>query len=245
VSKVPIWASPPPGSRKPRFTRDQIATAALEIADKEGFEELSMRRIAEALGAGTMTLYYYVRTKEDVLSLMDDALMGEVVARSHPLPKGWRAAVETIARATVQTYTRHSWALVGLEGARVGPHNLRHIEQSLEAVETLPLPLAGKLELLSIVDDFVFGTVLREREMDVVDSRTAGVLNLMSKEILASGDYPRLSKLIGNREPIEAFAEFAIHMTKHDRFERGLAMLLDGFTAMYRLDRPAKKRRKR
>jgi AcrR family transcriptional regulator len=52
-----------PRSRKRRLTREQIARVALKIADAEGFEAVSMRRIAEALGAGTMTLYYYVRTR--------------------------------------------------------------------------------------------------------------------------------------------------------------------------------------
>src|ERR1043165_2465523 len=89
----PIWVHPAPGSRRPKLTREQIATCALAIADAEGFDAVSMRRIAEELGVGTMTLYYYVRTKDDLLALIDDALMAEVVARTVPLPGGWRPAV--------------------------------------------------------------------------------------------------------------------------------------------------------
>ena len=238
MSNVPIWARPPPGSRKPRFTRDQIAAAALAITDKEGFDALSMRRIAEALGAGTMTLYYYVRTKDDLLSLMSDALMAEVVAHSTPLPGHWRAALETIAHATRDTFARHPWALHELEGVRSGgPNELRHIEHSLAAVESLPLPVAVRLELISIVDDFVFGSVLSNREQLAIDPSATRAINDLTKQHLSSGDYPHLESLIAGREPSEAFVDFATKMAATGRFERGLAMLLDGFAAKYGLPR--------
>ncbi len=153
MSKGPIWAVAAPGSRKPRFSREQIAKTALALADSEGFEALSMRRVAEELGAGTMTLYYYVRTKEDLLTLVEDALMGEIAEACEPLPKAWRAAVTKLARATRATCTRHAWALRAVTGLRVGPNGLRHIEQSLQAVAGIDLPLEQKLAILSIVDD--------------------------------------------------------------------------------------------
>ena len=52
---------PAPGERRPGYTRDQIVAAAIAIADAEGYEAVSMRRLATELGAGTMTLYHYVR----------------------------------------------------------------------------------------------------------------------------------------------------------------------------------------
>ena len=51
----------------------------MRIADAEGFDAVSMRRIAAELDAGTMTLYHYVRTKDELLTLVIDAVMGEVV----------------------------------------------------------------------------------------------------------------------------------------------------------------------
>lgn len=246
MSTLPIWAEPAPGSRKPRFTRDQIAAAALAIADKEGFDALSMRRIAETLGAGTMTLYYYVRTKHDLLALMDDALMAEVVAKSQPLPAGWRAAVSMIARATWSTFMRHPWALHEMDENRlVGPNVLRHIELSLEAVSTLPLPEAARHEILALVDDFVFGSVMRNHEHVPVEKQTASVLNVLTKEFLALGHYPQLTALIGDREPVDVFIEYGANVPNEDRFERGLAMLLDGYAAMHGLAPATAKRRSR
>ena len=232
-----IWAQPPPGTRKPRFTREQIAQAALEIADHEGFEALSMRRIADALGAGTMTLYYYVRTKDDLLTLMDDALMAEVVAHSTPLEDGWRAALEQISHAMRDAFLRHPWALHALQGARAGPNGFAHVEQSLKALEGLKLTLAEKLDMLSVVDDYVFGTVLRDREHGSADQIEfdAEAINEVAKEYLASGEYPILSALVGDREPMAAFQEFLEMMVDKGRFDRGLTIILDGFAAKYRL----------
>src|SRR5262245_27967501 len=70
LASLDVWTRPEPGSRKPRFNRDEIAAAAVRIADAEGLEALSMRRLAVELDAGTMTLYHYVRTKDELLALV-------------------------------------------------------------------------------------------------------------------------------------------------------------------------------
>src|SRR5262245_66322963 len=61
LSALDVWTRVEPAARRPRYTRDEIAQTAVRIADREGFDALSMRRIATALNAGTMTLYHYVR----------------------------------------------------------------------------------------------------------------------------------------------------------------------------------------
>src|SRR5271165_563117 len=67
------WYAVRMSREKLQLTREKIAAAALSIADKEGFEAVSMRRVARELKAGTMSLYYYVRTKDDLIAVMDDA----------------------------------------------------------------------------------------------------------------------------------------------------------------------------
>lgn len=238
MSKAPIWAVAAPGSRKPRFTREQIAQTALEIADTEGFDALSMRRVAEKLGAGTMTLYYYVRTKEDLLTLVEDALMGEIVAACEPLPRAWRAAVVKIAASSRDAFVRHNWALRSLHGVRVGPNNLRHIEQSLQALANVDLPIQHKLELLSIVDDYTFGHCLRVNEAltEVAPDRKAiNAMNELMKRYLSAHDHPQLRAMIGDEEPIVAFEKHAGAMTDDYRFEIGLDALLDGLAKRFKL----------
>jgi len=220
-----------------RFSREQIAATALQIADAEGFEALSMRRIAEALGAGTMTLYYYVRTKEDLLTLVEDALMGEICDACAPLPRGWRAAVGKLAAATRATYLRHDWALRALTGLRVKPNGLRHIEQSLQAVAGLDLPLDHKLQILSIVDDYVFGhcaSLVRHRSQPKPDRQTARALSAAMTRILDAGDYPQLRALIGDGDPLEAFARHPGFLTEDRQFDVGLQALLDGLARRFK-----------
>ena len=93
LDAVDVWIRAEPGSRRPRFSREEIAAAAVRIADAEGFEAVSMRRIAAELDAGTMTLYHYVRTKDELLALVTDAVMGEVRARPTTCPTDWREAM--------------------------------------------------------------------------------------------------------------------------------------------------------
>jgi AcrR family transcriptional regulator len=228
----PIWAHPAPGTRRPKLTREQIAAHALAIADAEGFEAVSMRRIAEELGVGTMTLYYYVRTKDDLLALMDDSLMGEVLIPADELPSTWREAIGAIARSSRTVFVRHPWAMSALEGARVGPNGLRHMEQSMAAVASAPLDETGKMELISAVDDYVFGHVLRLREpwwAGGTDVQAFHAINKFISEHLASGEFPHLAALVGSGEPVAVFTRVAQSMTDEDRFEHGLEALFDGF----------------
>src|SRR4051812_34638284 len=121
TAEQPIWTRPEPGERRPAYTREKIAETAIAIADAEGFEAVSMRRIATELGAGTMTLYYYVRTKDELIALMDDAIMGELIIPDDEPPDGWRDGLSEIARRTHGLFLKHPWSLESLRNAEGGP----------------------------------------------------------------------------------------------------------------------------
>jgi AcrR family transcriptional regulator len=196
-------------SRKSRLTREKIAIAALDIADKEGFEAVSMRRVAQDLKVGTMSLYYYVKTKDDLIAAMDDALMGEALLPS--LPKDWRRAIMEIAKRTHAVFIRHPWALATMLSAPPGLNAMRHTEQCLEALAETSMTPKQKITLLATVDDFVFGHALREAPTDAtIDIEFATAQ-------LASGAFPRLAEVYGGGR---------IDPNK-DRFERGLLALIE------------------
>lgn len=168
IARGSVWTRPEPTARRPRFSREQIASIALAIADAEGFAAVSMRRIAAELGSGTMSLYRYISTKAELAALMDDALVGETVVPDEELPGDWRGALTVLAHRTRAVYLRHPWAAQSLQGeggatqgAPMGPNGLRHFEQSMAALAGAPFDSRGKLDLLTIVDDYVFGNVLR------------------------------------------------------------------------------------
>lgn len=196
-------SSPPP------LSRENIAAVAIAIADSEGIASVSMRRIAQDLGVGTMSLYYYVKTKADLIGAMDDAIMGEVLVPS--LPTTWRAALVAIATRTRDALMRHPWALHSMLSVAPGANAMRHFEQCLEALAETTLTSEEKFTLLATVDDFVFGYALREAATDkTVDLDFA-------KSQLATGAYPRLAEVFRDGEvPVSS-----------DRFQLGLGLILD------------------
>ena len=157
-----VWTRPEVGTRQPKLSRAKIAKAAIAIADTEGFDAVSMRRVAQELGGSTMSLYYYVKTRTELMALMDDLLMGELLLPSVK-KKGARALL-AIALATAEMLHRHPWALTAMRGAPLGPNALRHTEQCLETLAETTLTARQKLSLLAMVDDYVFGNALREAE---------------------------------------------------------------------------------
>ena len=229
-SSEPIWARAEPGARKPRYTREQIAAAALAVADSEGIEAVSMRRVAQELGAGTMTLYHYVRTKSDLLDLMDDTIMGEVIVPDDDLSSDWREALTAIATRSHDAFLRHPWALEGLRGARGGPNGMLHFEQTLAAVSALDLPFDEKLEVALIVDDYVFGYVLRagQSEHGIIDEDARQAACEYLATLIATGDYPHTARMLGDLDVAAALELMMDAFRKPDRFAHGLEALMDG-----------------
>ena len=196
---------------KALLSRESIAAAALRIADAEGFQAVSMRRVGQQLNVGTMSLYYYVKTKDDLISVMDDALMSEALLIT--VPKNWKQAITEIATRTHSLFLRHPWALVSMQSAPPGINAMRHMEQCLEALAETSMTAKQKLTLLAIVDDFVFGHALREAASEkVVDTEFAAAQ-------LATGNFPRIA---------EAFDGGRIEIEK-DRFQVGLRLLLEEY----------------
>jgi AcrR family transcriptional regulator len=196
-------------SRSSSLSREKIAAAALRIADAEGFASVSMRRIAQEMGAGTMSLYYYVGTKAELIAVMDDALMGEVLVPS--LPANWCEALTVIATRTRDVFLRHPWALSSMLSAPPGVNAMRHMEQCLQALAATTMTTREKLALLAVIDDFVFGYALREA------ATNPKVDGTFAKAQLATGAFPRLKEAFGKGRP----------PAMPDRFRMGLRSLLD------------------
>jgi AcrR family transcriptional regulator len=231
----PIWARPEPAARSLRFSRQQIAAAALEIADAEGFDAVSMRRIARCLGAGTMSLYRYIATKDELLALVGDALLGNALVPGE-LSSDWLDAIAALARQTRRAYLRHPWAirLVQREGAvqsaLAGPNGLRRLEQSLSALSGAPMDPRAKLDVLAIVDDYVFGHLMRVGPGEATpDSQPASTASFVRSQ-LASGNFPNLAAVMSPADEVSLTG-----LADQDkRFELGLRLLLDGIAARYR-----------
>ena len=223
-----LWARPAPGERRPAHTRETIAAAALKLADTRGFDAVTMRNVATELGAGTMTLYHYVRNKDELFALMSEAIMAEIVIPDDELPDGWREGLAEIARRTVRVFSKHPWIGDHMddEQAQAGPSVLRHVEQSLAVAARTGLPVEEQLEITGLVDDYVFGYAMRNREQEA-DRRHLESMVAYLQTQLVTGEFPHLAELMGD-DP-RAGIERVMHLASQaERFERGLRRLLDG-----------------
>src|SRR3712207_7579838 len=120
-----LWGTRPRAARgpKPGLTIDRIVAAAIAIADADGLDGLSMRRVAGHLGVGAMSLYRYLPGRAELLDLMVDRVCGET-DRPHDLPAGWRPRLEHVAQENRRLYERHPW-LLGIFPGQIGRASCR------------------------------------------------------------------------------------------------------------------------
>lgn len=221
--------------RPARFSRERLAQVAFEIADREGFDAVSMRRVARELGAGTMTLYSYVRTKDELVALMDDHLMGELLVSEEELARPWRDALTAVLRRTYRLRLQHPWSLTALQNASLGPNALRHAEQTLAALEGSPFSDEQKLTVMVVADSFVDGHALRRAEVtaELAPDATVGDRSRRALEMIASGPYPHMRRSWATLESWRPGAAAWLD----ESFERGVTALLEGLVRLFS-DRP-------
>lgn len=228
--------------RAAALSRDEIVRTAIAVADAEGAEAVNMRRIARELGSGTMSLYWHVASKDELLDMMIDAIVGDTQA---PKPSGdWRADLRAGACATRDALHRHQWA-VNFMSTRppAGPKMLRNLERSLSSLDGLGLDKATAITTLMAVTTYVLGAVLREQQEangerymaelfeGVPEAEKQAVIERFVQRIRTSGHFPQMVAMLD--EGIDPDAAD----TRDERFEFGLDCLLDGIAA--RLSRVA------
>jgi AcrR family transcriptional regulator len=216
--------------------RAEIVAAAVRIADAEGVEAVSMRRLADELGVATMTPYTHVASKDELLDLMRDAVAAEMLL-PEPLPDDWREALRSIAERTRAAYEAHPWCLDATpRRPRARINRLRHVEQSIGIVLRLGAePETSRAVLLSI-DDYVIGYCTRARSRQ----RMLGSLTPAGKDALRrlddpdpevaaaleSGELPIIKRIAGRPNRKHPFG-----VPPDSGFEPGLDWLLDGIEA--------------
>ena len=211
--------SPTRGTR-PRLDLDQIVRAAMNVADAEGLEPLSMRKVAESLGVGTMSLYTYVPGKAELLDLMFD----QAVAGANELGEGtWRERVERIAHENWWRCHQHPW-LLEITPVRpvLGPNVVARYEHELAALDGIGLT---DQEMDAVVG-LVAGHVERSARNALRSARMAAGAPNLAPQITATR-FPRVVRVgaAASEEHNEAYAP------EHS-FEFGLRCILDGVAAL-------------
>ena len=156
AAQASVWDLPGHGTRgpRPRHDRAAIAAVAVRIADGEGLEAVTMRRIATELGIANMSLYNYVPSKDHLAQLMTDHLAGEYAYPATPAPDP-RAAIADLAGQARDIAERHPW-LAGLMHRPMppGPNGLRYLDYFLGLLAGSGLDTGAKLEVIAIISGF-------------------------------------------------------------------------------------------
>ncbi|MEX5636096.1 TetR/AcrR family transcriptional regulator [Parafrankia sp. FMc2] len=155
-----VWdkTKPAPGRK---LNRDVVVGAAIALADHEGLDAVSVRRIATDLGVRPMSLYTHIATKDDLVRLMVDEVVSEIIIHEE-LPEDWRAALGRIAHSSHAALAAHPWMLqASTRSGMLGPNALRHAEQLIAAVAPLRLDPADAWAVAGIVNDYTLGHALR------------------------------------------------------------------------------------
>lgn len=228
-----LWGQVESGSRgpKPALTLDEIARAAIDIADRGGLASLSMRQVAEQLGFTTMSLYRYVPNKDELLEIIRDVALGEPPAREPGT--SWRAELSRWARASLSRHHEHPWMLeMEIRRPPFGPNHLRWLDVALQAIAGLALTHQDMLSVILALDSYVRGAaevqVGMARERHRLQSSEAELDRVYARifETVATDDrYPALARLVHA-------GVFAQTDRSRDEFEFGLERTLDGIAAL-------------
>ncbi|MBK1783341.1 TetR/AcrR family transcriptional regulator C-terminal domain-containing protein [Prauserella cavernicola] len=223
-------ARPPTARRSAEgtLTRDRLVATGIAIADTDGLDALSMRRLATELGAGVMSLYRHVSGKDELVTLMLRSVFAasELPARG---PEGWRAKLELVCQAQWTLYQHHPWtaAAVSMTRPLLLPEAMAHTEWTLAALDGVGLGDEERLREAVSLPAFVRGlalSVAAEREAE----RRTGLTN---DQWWVSSVREVESVLATGRFPLLAATSAGVATDLDAVFRQGLARHLDGLAA--------------
>lgn len=230
-----LWRTSGRTSYGHRLSVDRIVATAVEIADAQGLDRVTMRTVAQGLSVGTMSLYTHVPGKPELYALMVDQVIGEDL---HPVAAtvDWRQALTDIARNDRDRYLRHPW-LLDLLAFRpaCGPNVTAKYERDLSALVDTGLTAAESNAMVMTLDVFVQGAA--RSQVSVHAAQAAGFSDAdwwqahqpYWTRLLDPERYPTIRRVFddGGRPDPDTHHEFS--------FDFGLDRLLDGIELHLRL----------
>ena len=201
------------------LSKQRVVAEAVRLADREGVDGLSMRRLAGSLGAGAMSLYHYVASKDELLDAMIDIVFGEIEPPS--VDTDWQSAMRRKAVSARQVLARHPWA-IGLMESRTSPGhaNLRHHEAVIACLRRAGFSVAMATHANWLLDSYVYGYALQVVSLpfDSADELADMVEGVYLPQLPAD-EFPYLNE--------SAAALVATGYDPADEFGFGLDLILD------------------
>ncbi|QDY77416.1 TetR/AcrR family transcriptional regulator [Streptomyces qinzhouensis] len=217
---------------KPGLTLDAIVSKAIEVADTEGLAAASMRRIANELGTGTMSLYRYVPGKAELLDLMLDKVCdpGDPCATDGETPD-WRPALADMARGFLELHQRHPW-LLRINQARtvLGPSTISSLEAALAVLRGMSLTDTEKISVIISVQSLAAGVARMAADAEEAVEQTG-----LSHADFWSAQEPFLAGAMhSGKFPLVAGLGEDTFTQEFDHLDFGVQRLIAGLDALVR-----------
>jgi AcrR family transcriptional regulator len=225
--------------QRARLSKDRVLDAAVTLAARDGIESLTMRKLAEELGVGAMTLYHYFPNKEELLDGMIDIVFAEIELPS--TDSHWRPALRRRAISTRDVLNRHRWA-VGLMESRAtpGPASLRLHDAVLGCLREAGFSIELTIHAYSVQDAYIYGFALQERSLPFDDAEgAAAVAEEQTREFAELADERQMGSLAEEFPYLAEVVAGHVAEVGYDfaaAFEYGLDLILDALDARLEQD---------
>ncbi|TDU91912.1 TetR family transcriptional regulator [Kribbella voronezhensis] len=215
---------------KPALTVEQIVATGIEFGDGQGFDAISLQKIAAHLGVSTNAMYRYVSSKDELIVLVADKAWGR--APAHILQtSGWREGSRAWVKAQIDRYAERPWLLeVPIRGAPVTPNLLHWLETLLRVLDDTGLSQHDMLGCAVLFDGHVRSYANLFRQLAASDSTP------VESQAVGAFLVPRLSSA-GYDKILSLYTNHEYEDTVDDDLDFGLATILDGIQAL--IDRSA------
>ena len=167
--------------RRVPLNRERVLHAAVALADQGGFESLTMRKLADALEAGAMSLYHYVPNRDALLDAIVDLVYDEIEVPSPDVD--WRLALRQRAISTRAALRRHPWALDVMESrTQPGMANMRLHNAVVACLRNAGFSIPDAVHAYSVQDAYIYGFALQEKNLPFKTSEEAAQIGEMMVE---------------------------------------------------------------
>ena len=206
--------------RRPRLNAERVLTGAVALADEIGIEQLTIRRLADALEVKPMTIYHHVPNKEAIIDGMVDLVFAEIERPDPDLD--WRSAIRGRCSSARVVLGRHPWATPLMETrTSPGPATLAHHDAMLGCLRRGGMSLEMTAHAYALVDAYVYGFALQEATLPATSGADIAELAAEIIEHFPADTYPHLFEFT-TEHVLQPGYDFT------SEFEFGLGVILDG-----------------
>jgi AcrR family transcriptional regulator len=204
---------------RPRLSRDRVVATAVALADRGGIGSLTIRSLADALGARPMSVYHYVANKEEILDGIVDVVFSEIDLPT--VGEDWRREMTRRAHSARRVLRAHPWAVPLLESrTSPGPATLAHHDAVLGTLRAAGFSRELTAHAYALLDAYVYGFAIQEASLPFEGPDGVGDVADPIMELMATGAYPHMVDMVTSYYLRPGY-DFG------DEFEFGLDLILD------------------